>query len=501
MLAIRRTGMGRDIDRIEFSREDRVRYREKVKANLSALEQLVREGRFETGRRLCGVECEVYITDRNGDPAPINAKLLERIASDEFQTELAQFNIEFGVQPRKLADHVFHAMEVELRRSLNHAHAMAEQLDARVVIIGILPTLTDFDITEQNLSANPRYKALNDTILNQRGEHIQIRIEGEETFETLANSILFEAACTSMQLHLQVDPKDFALYWNTAQVLSAPLLAVGANSPFLLGKQLHHETRIALFEQSIDTRTEELAQQGVRPRVWFGERWLSEGLFELFDENVRYFPALLPLCDEEDPHATMAAGNVPRLPELTLHNGTIYRWNRPVYEVSRGRPHMRIENRVLPAGPSVPDCVANAAFYYGMLHGLAMQESKIWTRMSFEAARDNFFAAARHGLTAELFWPGVGAHVPVTELVVRHLLGIAEAGLRDWQVNDSDIDYYLGIIEERVLSGQNGATWQIAAWRSLRRAGLDERQAFQELVSHYHSRSFAGSPVHTWSLP
>jgi gamma-glutamyl:cysteine ligase YbdK (ATP-grasp superfamily) len=168
--------MGRDIDRIEFSREDRVRYREKVKANLAALEQLVREGRFETGRRLCGVECEVYITDRNGDPAPINAKLLEKIASDEFQTELAQFNIEFGVQPRRLADHVFHAMEVELRRSLNHAHAMAEQLDARVVIIGILPTLNDFDITEQNLSGNPRYKALNDIILNQRGENIQIRI-------------------------------------------------------------------------------------------------------------------------------------------------------------------------------------------------------------------------------------------------------------------------------------------------------------------------------------
>ncbi|MBW3604133.1 MAG: glutamate--cysteine ligase [Actinobacteria bacterium] len=493
--------MGRDIDQTEFSREDRVRYRDKVKVNLSALEQLMREGRFETGRRLCGVECEVYITDQRGDPAPINAKLLEKIASDEFQTELAQFNIEFGNQPRRLADHVFHAMEVELRRSLNHAHAMAEHLDARVVIIGILPTLTDFDITEQNLSANPRYKALNDMILGQRGEDIHIRIEGDETFETMTDSILFEAACTSVQLHLQVDPKDFALYWNTAQALSAPLVAVGANSPFLLGKQLHHETRIALFEQSIDTRTEELAQQGVRPRVWFGERWLTEGLFELFDENVRYFPSLLPLCDLEDPHEMIAEGKAPRLPELMLHNGTIWRWNRPVYEVNRGRPHMRVENRVLPAGPSVPDIVANAAFYYGLLRGLASRDRKIWTQMSFDAARDNFFAAARDGLTAELYWPGAGAHVPVTELIVRRLLSIAEEGLRDWQVNDSDIDYYLGIIEERVLSGQNGATWQIAAWRSLRESGLDDHEAFRELVSHYHSRSFAGSPVHTWTLP
>ena len=493
--------MGRDIDQTEFSREDRTRYRNKVKANLSALERLMREGRFETGRRLCGVECEVYITDHRADPAAINAKLLEKIASDEFQTELAQFNIEFGNQPRRLADHVFHTMEVELRRSLNHAHAMAEQLDARVVIIGILPTLTDFHVTEQNLSANPRYKALNDMILAQRGEDIHIRIEGDDTFETMTDSILFEAACTSVQLHLQVDPNDFAVYWNTAQTLSAPLVAVGANSPFLLGKQLHHETRIALFEQSIDTRTEELAQQGVRPRVWFGERWLTEGLFELFDENVRYFSALLPLCDIEDPHEVIERGEVPRLPELTLHNGTIWRWNRPVYEVSRGRPHMRIENRVLPAGPSVPDIVANAAFYYGLLHGLAARQPSIWSRMSFEAARDNFFAAARDGLTAELYWPGVGAHVPVTELVVRHLLSIAEEGLRGWQVNDSDIDYYLGIIEERVLSGQNGATWQLAAWRSLRESGLEGLDAFRHLVSHYHSRSFAGSPVHTWSVP
>ena len=240
------------------------------------------------------------------------------------------------------------------------------------MIIGILPTLKDFDVTEQFMSANPRYKALNDMILSARGEDILIKIEGTDVLETRANSILFEAACTSMQLHLQVDPHDFGLYWNAAQVLSSPLVAVGANSPFFLGKQLHHETRIALFEQAADTRTEELTLQGVRPRVWFGEKWLDdgEGLWDLFDENVRYFPSLLPIVEDEDPFAMLERGEVPRLPELTLHNGTIYRWNRPVYEVVRGRPHMRIENRVLPAGPSVPDSVANAALYYGMLHGL-----------------------------------------------------------------------------------------------------------------------------------
>ncbi len=496
--------MGRDIETTEFTRQDRTRFREKVKGNLVALRELVDGGRFETGRRQCGIEMEVYLTDPHGNAAPINAKLLEHVASEDFQTELAQFNIEFDIKPRLLTGHVFHAIDDELRRALNHADAVARDLDARVMIIGILPTLADFDVTEQNLSANPRYKVLNEMILAARGEDILIRIEGDELLKTRANSIVFEAACTSMQLHLQVDPHEFGLYWNAAQALSAPLVAVAANSPFFLGKQLHHETRIALFEQAADTRTEELALQGVRPRVWFGEKWLDEGegLWELFEENVRYFPSLLPICDDEDPRAVLDAGDVPLLPELTLHNGTIYRWNRPVYEVFRGRPHMRIENRVLPAGPSVPDSVANAVLYYGLLHGLASRpRPHLWEHMSFAAATENFYAAARGGLGARLYWPQVGARVPVSELLLRHLLPIAREGLLDWGLDEVDVDYYLGIIEDRTLTGMTGAVWQIATWRSLMDdSGLDRTEAARELVRRYQQRSFASTPVHTWPV-
>jgi gamma-glutamyl:cysteine ligase YbdK (ATP-grasp superfamily) len=310
---------------------------------------------------------------------------------------------------------------------------------------------------------------------------------------------MFEAACTSMQLHLQVDPNDFARYWNAAQALAGPLVAVAANSPFFLGKQLHHETRIALFEQSIDTRTEELSAQGVRPRVWFGEKWLTEGIFELFDENVRYFPALLPICEDEDPQELLRTGDIPHLPELTLHNGTIYRWNRPVYDVARGRPHLRIENRILPAGPTVVDSVANTAFYYGLLAGLADADAPIWRSMSFEAARDNFFSSARYGLETELYWPKVGAKVPVTELVLRHLLPVARAGLASWDVDEAAIDRYLGIIEDRMLTGQNGASWQIATYRSLvEEHDLERADAAAELVRRYQKRSTGGAPVHTW---
>jgi gamma-glutamyl:cysteine ligase YbdK (ATP-grasp superfamily) len=496
--------MGRDIETTEFTRDDRLRFRQKVKANLSALRKLVDNGSFETGRRTCGVEMEVCIIDAQGSAAPINAELLERIASADFQTELARFTIEFDVKPRLVTGHVFDTIDTELRRSLNHAHDTAEALGAQVTIIGILPTLTEVDFTEDRISANQRYKALNDMILNSRGEDILINIEGVEELEVRTSSILFEAACTSMQLHLQVDPHDFGLYWNAAQMLSAPLVAVGANSPFFLGRQLHHETRIALFEQAIETRTEELVLQGVRPRVWFGEKWLDEGegLWDLFDENVRYFPALLPLCDDEDPAAVIEAGEVPRLPELTLHNGTIYRWNRPVYEVIRGRPHIRIENRVLPAGPSVPDSVANAAFCYGMLHGLVSRpRPHLWEQMSFSAAADNFYTAARDGLGARLYWPRVGAQVPVSELILRHLLPIARDGLVDWGVDEGDVDYYLGIIAERALSGMSGAGWQIATWSKLVDDDkLSRDDATRELVRIYQQRSYASTPVHTWPV-
>ncbi len=493
--------MGRDIEATEFSREDRTRYREKVKANLAALQQLVISHRFETGFRRIGVEMEVYITDANGQVMPINAELLRRISSSEWQTELAQFNIEFDVRPRTLADDALSQVEDALRGSLNHAQEQAETLDAQVVIIGILPTLADFDVTEQNLSANPRYHALNEAILAARGEDVMLRIEGDETLEVQLNSITVEAACTSMQLHLQVDPEEFATYWNAAQVLSAPLVAAAANSPLLFGKQLHHETRIALFQQAIDTRNEELTQQGVRPRVWFGEKWLREGIFELFDENVRYFSSLLPICEGEDPVAVLRDGGVPRLPELTLHNGTIYRWNRPVYEVAGGDPHMRVENRVLPAGPTVVDCTANAAFYYGMLSALTSAREPVWEQMSFEAATDNFFAAARHGLGAKLYWPRVSGEVPVTELVLKHLLPLAEQGLAAWDVDAGDISRYLGIIRERVLRGQNGAAWQIATYsRLIRDSGLDRTEAARELVRRYQKLSQAGTPVHTWPI-
>ena len=271
-------------------------------------------------------------------------------------------------------------------------------------------------------------------------------------------------------------PRRFATHWNAAQAIAGVQLAIGANSPFFFGRELWRETRIALFEQATDTRPEELKAQGVRPRVWFGERWITS-IFDLFEENVPYFPALLPLCDPEDPEAVLDAGGVPQLAELRLHNGTVYRWNRPVYDVVRGKPHLRVENRVLPAGPTVVDTLANAAFYYGLVRMLAEEERPIWSQMSFSAAEENFHAGARDGIDARVFWPGLG-EVPASELVLRRLLPLAHEGLDRWGSTPPDRDRLLGIIEQRCLTQRNGATWQAetfhrstttAAWTASRR--------------------------------
>ena len=280
-------------------------------------------------------------------------------------------------------------------------------------------------------------------------------------------------------------PEEFASYWNAAQAVAGIQVALGANAPFLFGRQLWRETRIPLFEQATDTRAEELKAQGVRPRVWFGERWITS-IFDLFEENVRYFPALLPILEDEDPAEVLELGQAPRLPELTLHNGTIYRWNRPVYAVVDGVPHVRVENRVLPAGPTVVDIMANAAFYFGLVRYLARQDRPVWTEMSFNAAEENFHSGARYGIDA------------LTELVLRRLLPMAAHGLDEWGVDPDERDRLMGVIERRCITARNGSAWQVAA--SVRRSG-SRADALCAMLCDYRELMHSNTPVHEWPEP
>ena len=487
--------MGEEVEAQEFSRADRTRHREKVRRNLDVFARMLREARFDTDDPMTGLEVELNLVDDAADPALKNAEALAAIADPDFQTELGQFNIEINVPPAKMREGALTTFEDKLRRSLNDAEERSAQVGAHMVMIGILPTLDEGHMSPGSLSANPRYTLLSEQILNARGEDITIAIDGTERLRTTTDSIVPEAACTSVQFHVQTAPDQFAEYWNASQAIASVQVALGANSPYLLGKELWRETRIPLFEQATDTRSEELKAQGVRPRVWFGERWINS-VFDLFEENVRFFPALLPVTDEEDPLEVLERGDTPTLPELRLHNGTIYRWNRPVYDIAHGTPHLRVENRLLPAGPTVVDTMANAAFYFGVVRALAESAHPLWSQMSFSAAEENFHLAARRGIDAHVYWPGVG-QVRATELVLRRLLPMAADGLAAWGASTAETDRLLGIIEQRCLTGVNGAEWFVGRMRAARQ-GKPRYDALRETLRDYRERMHTNEPVHTW---
>jgi hypothetical protein len=488
--------MGKDVSPLAFSREDRTRYRLKVRRCLDVFALMLDDFGFDTERPMTGLEIELALIDADAEPAMRNAEILADLQDPTFQTELGKFNLELNARPRLIAGQGFADYERDLAERLGRAEDRAAKADCSLVLIGILPTLTLAHTVLENLSPNPRYRLLNEQIVGARGEDITLDIRGVERLQTTTDSIGPEAAGTSVQCHLQVAPETFASYWNASQAIAAVQVAIAANSPYLFGRRLWDETRITLFEQSTDTRPDELKAQGVRPRAWFGERWVAS-IFDLFEENVRYFPPLLPICEDEDPVEALHAGEVPRLGELRLHNGTVYRWNRPVYDVMNGRPHLRVENRVLPAGPSIVDLLANAAFYFGLTRALAEEDRPVWSQLTFSAAEENFHVASRRGIAATVHWPRLG-EVPVTDLALEWLLPKAYEGLDRYGVDGAIRDRLLGIIEQRCLTGRNGAVWQTEAVEAAERRGLDRPAALRAMLKQYAVNQRGGEPVHAW---
>ncbi|MFD0296354.1 glutamate-cysteine ligase family protein [Streptomyces sp. NPDC127118] len=496
--------MGEKVVAGAFDLSDRQGYRRKLHQCLEGLERLLAERRFDRPRNLMGVEIELNLAGADGMPKMMNGEVLPRIASRDFQMELGMFNLEVNIVPHRLDGRVFDQLAEELRTGLGYAHRKAGEVDAGIMMIGILPTLRREDLVVANLSDADRYTLLNDQIVAARGEDFSLDIQGVERLVSTSASITPEAACTSVQLHLQVTPARFAAVWNAAQTVAGVQIALGANSPFLFGRELWRESRPPLFQQATDTRPPELQNQGVRPRTWFGERWIGSA-HELFEENLRYFPPLLPICDEEEPLRVLDEGGVPRLQELVLHNGTVYRWNRPVYGLADGVPHLRVENRVLPAGPTVTDLIANAALYYGLVRALAEESRPVWTRLPFAAAAENFDTACRLGIDAELIWPRPGragglTRVPAVKLVRDELLPLAAAGLDAWNIEPADRDRYLGVIEGRCRRRVNGASWQADTYHRAREAGLDRHAALAATTRRYAELMHSGEPVHTWPI-
>lgn len=462
--------------------------------DVEALERMIDEGTVESGVSMIGAEQELVVVDEGGNPLPIGERIIDEIEDDHVTNELGKFNIEFNLDPLPFAGDCLSHLEDQINALLAKLRAVAYARDAQIALCGVLPTLEKSDLGLENLTDKPRYHALNEVLMAMRGGPSRLSIEGLDELSIKHHSVMLEACNTSFQIHFQVSPEHFTKYYNIAQAVAGPTLAAATNSPLLFGRRLWHETRIALFQQSVDTRIEREDLREFQPRVSFGTHWINDGVLEIYREDIARFKPLFHDVSEEDPLALLDSGVTPRLRSLCLHNGTVYRWNRACYGVSpNGKPHLRIENRVLPSGPTPIDEVANAAFWFGLMHGLADECEDVRTRMTFEDAAANFNAAARHGIDANLVWFG-GTRMPARELIALHLIPLAERGLKDAGV---DAGKYLDVLERRVATGQTGSSWMLGSLQSMGKSGARSGR-LARLTCAMIDRQLHGAPVHDW---
>ena len=433
--------------------------------DLRALEQLILDGGIEEGIRRAGTEQEVFLIDAGWHPTPAALKILEKIGDPHFTTELGLFNLEFNVDPFLLSGDCFASLEKEMGTLLETLRAVSAEVGVGVVLTGILPTLRLSDLGLENMTPSPRYIAISNAISQLRGSAYAFQIKGIDELKVEHDSIMLEACNASFQVHMQVGAAEFANMYNLAQVLSAPMLAVSCNSPMLFGRRLWAETRIALFQQAIDTRTQTHLRE-TSARVTFGNRWVKKSVTEIYKEDIARFRSLVGAPIEEDPFQKLRDGLAPDLTALRLHNGTVYRWNRPCYGITDGKPHLRIENRVMPSGPSILDEVANSAFWLGLMEGLSARYDDITKVIEFEHAKANFVTAARQGLGAHFSW-FEGKETAATKLILDDLLPVAQEGLALRGVSPENSDRYLEVIRRRVTSGHTGSRWLLQSFTSM----------------------------------
>lgn len=471
--------MGQEIESSDFSNHDFNLFNSHLKDETALLSELLNNNKFSSDGSVAGFEIEALLVSSSGAPVPVNKTFLNKLNNPLVVPELAAFNVEINSNPVKLQKDALSSMETELQTNWNHCCDVANELSIEMMMIGILPSLQEHQLTLENMSKSNRYKALNDQVLNLRdGKPLKLDIDGVDSLQTTHRNLMLESACTSLQLHLQVPGTMATQFYNASMMLSAPMIAATANSPFLFGHDLWDETRIPLFEQSVELGTKDYR------RVTFGSSYIKHSIFECYEENLEHYPILVPLKEQDD---------INQLSHLRFHNGTIWRWNRPLIDFNRdGTPHIRIEHRVIPSGPTIVDSIANAAFYFGLVHALTENIDTLIEQLSFQNARDNFYNCAKLGLSAMIDWPDHG-NIQTNELLLNTLIPAARHGLKILEITEDDINKFLSIIEHRVETKQTGANWQ-RLW--IKKHGQD----FQHLTRAYLDRQKSGIPVHQWTI-
>lgn len=468
--------------------------------DVRALEHMIEKEWFETDIKRIGAEQELCLINKHYKPAYKAMNILENFHPDWLTTELAQFNLEVNLSPQTFTGSAFTDMEKELRSHLAELEAAAAKEEVRILLTGILPSLRKFDLNIERLTPIERYHALMQALRNLRGSDYELRIEGIDELNIRHESPLLEACNTSFQVHLQVTPDTFVPMYNIAQAVAGPVLAMAANSPLLFGKRLWHETRIALFQQSIDNRKSNDHLRDSSPRVTFGKDWLQNSILDIYKEDIVRFRVILGADIEEDAFDSIRAGQVPKLKALQVHNGTVYRWNRPCYGISpNGKPHLRIENRVIGAGPTVTDEMANTAFWLGLMEGMYDEYGDIREQMEFVDARDNFFKAARTGIDSKFTWVG-NNKINARDLLRGELLPLARHGLELRGIDASDISHYLDIIEERGKHHMNGARWTLKTFTKFAKETTRD-EALTTVTAAMLKNQNSSQPIHEWPIP
>ncbi len=465
--------------------------------DLQALEAMIEQGAIESGKRRIGAEQELFLVDRSWRPAPMAIEILAEVDDPHFTTELGRFNLEINLDPLELGGDSLGRMEHELNALLAKVRSIAHAHGAEVALTGILPTLRKSDLDLANMTPRPRYASLNAAMSKARGGDYEFRLKGLDELILKHDSVMLEACCTSFQVHYQVAAGEFAELYNLAQAITGPLLAAATNSPLLFGRRLWQETRIPLFQQAVDTRGASHHVRERSPRVSFGNRWIEHSVLELFRDDLARFPVLLGAPIEEDSLQALREGRLPDLNALRVHSGTVYRWNRGCFGCLGGKAHLRIENRVLPSGPTVLDEISNAAFFIGLMSAGPAALPDLPKRMPFSDAEANFLAAAQAGVEARFTWLD-GKTRSARDLIGQELLPIARDGLRKAGVVIADIDHYLGVVAQRVESGQTGSQWLLHSLAGMR--GPETKHAVVgALAAATVQRQWEGRPVHEWT--
>lgn len=489
--------MGETRVKLADSQEEVQRFMKYVLKDLRALDKMLKGDWFETDILRIGAEQELCLVDRHTKAWPRSMEVLDKLDDSSFTTEFAKFNLEINLDPLEFSDDCLSRMEEQLQGKVDKARRVVEDLGGDVLLTGILPTLRKVDLDLKNLTPLQRYRALCKAINNLRGEEFDLRIQGMDELLMKFDSPLLEASNTGFQVHLQVTPDEFVRKYNIAQAITAPVLACSVGSPILFGTRLWSETRIALFQQSVDTRTVGDHLRDSSPRVTFGSEWVKESILEIFQEDTARYRVILSSDVSENVEELMEKGEAPSLKALQVHNGTVYRWNRPCYGITDGKPHLRIENRVLPSGPTVTDEIANSAFWLGLLNKMEDYYPDITEVMDFDDARMNFVAASKMGLDTKFRWID-NRRVSAVDLITEELLPIAREGLEKANVRATDINSYLQVIRDRVESGQTATYWMLNNYATLIKENKSKEQTLAALTMALIKYQKKGEPVHRW---